>query len=232
MKRGILLAILCLGAVLARAETPQLALGYVYQGSQPVPGTSWFGLNGGRGDVVWNFGRYFAVVGEAGGTHAKSYGTANSPLTMFTGMAGPRLYLIPRGRKGKPWKLAAFVQVLGGAAYASEGQFPQGPLGTTVKNTALSMAASAGGGIEMRVHRNVAVRLIQVDYLYTQMPNLFDNYQSSFRVGAGVVFNLDGQPAERKAVERKPTECTAAERKAVGCKVVERKPALRCPCPE
>lgn len=189
MKRGILLVLICLGAVLARAETPEISLGYAYQGSQPVPGTSWFGLNGGRGDATWNFGRFFAVVAEVGGSHTPKYGSAGSPLTLFTAMAGPRFYLIPRHRKEKNYRITPFIQVLGGGAYASQGQFPQGPQGTVVKTTALSVAASAGAGIEMRVRPHVAVRLIQADYLYTQMPNLLDNYQSSFRVGAGVVFD-------------------------------------------
>jgi hypothetical protein len=186
MKRYILLAVLLLGALLAQAQVPQISLSYAYQGSQPVPGKSWFGMNGGRGDAVWTFGRYFAIVGEIGGGHTDHYGTGNSPLTLFTAMGGPRLYLIPRSRKGVPPRIAPFIQVLGGGAYATQGQFPQGGV---IKNRAASVAASAGGGVEMRVRPHVAVRLIQADYLYTQMPNAYDNYQGSFRVGAGVVFD-------------------------------------------
>jgi len=42
----------------------------------------------------------------------------------------------------------------------------------------------------MNLDRSVSLRLIHADYLYTRLPNLFDNYESSFRVGAGVTFRV------------------------------------------
>ncbi len=189
MRRIILLTVLVVcGALLAPgAETPEFSISYAYQGSQPVPANSWFGMNGARGDVVWNFARHWALVGEVGGSHTNIYGPTSSPLTMITGMIGPRFYLIPRGRKEKPMRLRPFLQVLGGAAYATEGKFPQA---LVVKNQAHSVAGSAGGGLEMRARKNVSIRLIQADILYTQLPNGYDNYQMSYRFGAGIVFDF------------------------------------------
>jgi len=34
------------------------------------------------------------------------------------------------------------------------------------------------------------VRLIQAGYLYTRLPNLFDNYQNNYRIGTGVILRL------------------------------------------
>jgi hypothetical protein len=47
-----------------------------------------------------------------------------------------------------------------------------------------------GGGMEVGLNHGISLRLIQADYLYTHLPNLYDNYESNFRLGAGVAFRL------------------------------------------
>jgi len=185
MKRAYLvLAIICLSAALATAEAPQVSLSYTQQGSQPTPGKSWFGMNGGRADLSWPILGRWSVVGEFGGVHTGSYGASGSPLTVMTFMAGPRLSLASR-RRGEKTRLVPFAQFLFGGAFAPDGLFPQGG---TIKTSARSVALSAGGGFDVKVRPALSVRVIQADYLYTHMPDLYDNYQNSYRLGAGIVF--------------------------------------------
>lgn len=46
--------------------------------------------------------------------------------------------------------------------------------------------------MQVRATRSLSLRLFQADYLYTRLPNLNDNYQSNFRLGAGVVIAVKG----------------------------------------
>jgi hypothetical protein len=106
-------------------------------------------------------------------------------LTTFTYLAGPRRS-IALGRLEKR-KVAAFAQVLLGGVHASDGLFPSG---STTKSSAEAFALSMGGGMEVGLNHGISLRLIQADYLYTHLPNLYDNYESNFRLGAGVAFRL------------------------------------------
>jgi hypothetical protein len=100
-------------------------------------------------------------------------------------MAGPRRSIALGGAEKR--KVSAFAQVLVGGVHASGGLFPRG---TTVKSSADAFALSVGGGLEVGLRRGISLRLIQADYLYTRLPNLYDNYESNFRLGAGVNFRL------------------------------------------
>jgi peptidoglycan-associated lipoprotein len=186
MKRAVFVfGVVCLFATLALGEPPQFSVGYVYQGSQPVPGSDWFGLSGARADVTWPVTPRWSTVGEFSGVHAESYGSSGSPLTLLTFMAGPRFSWPVRSREAG--RVVPFAQVLLGGAHATVGLFPQGQ---SLKTTATSFAMSAGGGLQIGLRPGVSLRLIQVDYLYLRMPNLYDQWQKSFRIGAGVVFQL------------------------------------------
>jgi len=49
------------------------------------------------------------------------------------------------------------------------------------------IAVLAGGGVDLKVLPGIALRLVQVDYVYTGFSN---NRQDNMRISAGVVFNL------------------------------------------
>lgn len=167
-------------------EGLQFSAGYTHQGSQPTFGNSWFGMNGGRADIMLPFTRHFGLVAEVSGTHTSSVPSAGTGLTLLTYMAGPRISM-PLGRGREAGRIVPFTQVLFGGVHASEGAFPSG---TVLESTANSFAMSAGGGLQVGLSRRVSLRLIQAEYLYTRLPNLFNNYQNSYRIGAGVVFQL------------------------------------------
>jgi len=180
MKQTIRIVLICFGlASAAWAQQVQASASYLYQGSNQVPGaTNWFGANGGRADV--SFGNWHRL-----GAVAEIAGASTSNLTTFTYMAGPRRS-IALGRLEKR-KVSAFAQILMGGVHASDGLFPSG---TTIKSSADAFALSAGGGLEVGISHRVSLRMIQADYLYTRLPNLFDDYESNFRLGAGIAFRL------------------------------------------
>jgi outer membrane immunogenic protein len=167
-------------------QGPQSSFGYLYQRSQGTFGGKGFGLNGGRADVLLPFTRNFGLVAEFSGVRTGGIPGAGTGLTLLTYMAGPR-FSVPLRRTHEAGRVVPFAQVLLGGAHASDGLFPTG---SSVSSTANSFAMSAGGGMQVGVTQRLSVRVIQAEYLYTRLPNLFDSYQNSYRIGAGVVFRL------------------------------------------
>ena len=180
MKHAIRIVLVCLLFIAASwSQQVQVSASYMYQGSNQVPGaTDWFGANGGRADASFGNWRHLGVAAEISGARA-------SNLTSFTYMAGPRRSMTLAHSENR--KLSAFAQVLFGGVHGSNGLFPSN---STIKNSADSFALSAGGGLEVGLRHGISLRLIQADYLYTRLPNLHDNYESSFRLGAGIAFGL------------------------------------------
>lgn len=52
---------------------------------------------------------------------------------------------------------------------------------------------TAGGGIDIRVSRLIAVRPVQAEYFLTKFFDGNNNRQNNFRFGAGIVLRLGGK---------------------------------------
>lgn len=168
----------------AWAQQAEVSASYLYQGSNQAPGGGdWFAASGGRADVSFGNWRHFAGVAEFAGTHTVGLNWPRQNL--FTYMAGPRRVIHLGSTKGhEAW---GFAQFLLGGVHGSDGLYPEGG---AIKNSANAFAFSAGGGVELNLNRRISLRLIQADYLYTHLPDHYNNFESSFRLGAGIAFHL------------------------------------------
>ncbi len=187
MKLANRIVLVCLlFATAAWAQQVQLSVDYLYMGSNRVPGAAdWFAANGGRADISVGNWRHLSLVGEIAGSHTSNLTSPGSGQTLSTFLAGPRRSIaIGRGERRK---ISAFAQVLLGDVHPTDGLFPSGQ---TIKSSADAFALSAGGGLERGLSHGISLRLIQADYLYTCLPNYYSSYESSFRIGAGVAFQL------------------------------------------
>ncbi len=131
-----------------------------------------YNLNGGGGQLAYNFNNWFGVAGDLAG-YALTPGFIHDAAMTY--LAGPRFTL--RRRRASP-----FVQSLFGGALSDDG----------ITNAGLTsvFAMTAGGGVDFRVSRHVAVRPVQVEYLLMKFPDGANNRQNSFRYSSGVVFRL------------------------------------------
>ncbi len=186
MKKVIVTLLLCLCcAAMAGAQGIQLSSGYLYQRTQTLGGGSKVGFEGGRAEVAYVLPRHFAMVGEFTGSRSNM----NSQLydmTLLTFMAGPRFEMSLK-KRGNAAKFSPFGQFLVGDARGSSGAFPKD--GVLVA-TAECLALSVGGGIDAKIGSRTSFRLFQMDYMNTQLPNLYGTHQNYFRIGAGIVFRL------------------------------------------
>jgi peptidoglycan-associated lipoprotein len=83
--------------------------------------------------------------------------------------------------------LKPFAHFLLGGVHGFDSTFPH-PGGAP--SSANSFAFTAGGGLDYGLSRHVAVRVVQIDYLKTYLPNNATDEQNNLRVGAGIVFRM------------------------------------------
>lgn len=181
--------------------TPRIEwfMGYSYLRAVPelANGNRMVYLNGGSTSVAFNLNRYFGIVGDFGGfndtrvllTGAGPSVDAQTQGTAFTYLAGPRL------SSRKYDRVTPFVQVLAGGIHASEISVSGCPGTCTLLPSANAFALTAGGGLDVRIHHHIALRLIQAEYLMTRFDDLSTGSsasQNDIRISTGLVFRFGG----------------------------------------
>ncbi len=142
--------------------------------------TNRFAFQGGAAEAD-SVGRHgFGAAVNFVGLHTSNGGQANAaPINLIVFAAGPR-YERTSG------KLTLFAQGLFGFAHGLASVFPSesGPM-----TRANSIAAQAGGGLDLALNHHLSLRVLQLDWLHTQLPNGALNQQNSLRIGTGVVLH-------------------------------------------
>ncbi len=190
-------------------DTPRIEwfLGYSYLRATPTSadGNRMMWLNGGSTSVAFNFNRYLGIVGDfggfrdselrLGGTGGNASTVADSSGSVYTYLFGPRVSFLKHER------FSPFAQALFGGVRASEVTLSDCTgAGCTLLPTENKFAMTAGGGLDIRVHRHFAIRVVQAEYLMTRFEN-FDSgkqaTQNDMRLSSGVVFRFGGNAASR-----------------------------------
>ncbi len=171
------------GAQIQREAVPlEFSVGYnAIRANAPPGGCSCFYMQGARAEVDLHLNGWLGAVAEVSGAHASNINSSGDGVGMITYLFGPRVTHRPGNR------LSGFAQALFGGAHGFDGYFPTT---TTSSSTANSFALSTGGGLDLSLSHHVAVRILQADYLYTQLPNAAGDRQNNLRLGAGIVFRI------------------------------------------
>jgi len=184
---GILsLALPCAAQLQTHSATVDVR--YSAQISNAKPGNcGCFSLQGGAADFYLNMlgvgakhGAGLGLAIDAGSVRTGSVNGAPFGLTLTTVTAGPRIVL--PGHKIEP-----MAQALFGFAHGSDSAFPSG---NTIVTSANSFALDVGGAADYWIGKQFSVRLIQLDYLRTSLPNLSSDSQNNLRVAAGLTFHF------------------------------------------
>jgi hypothetical protein len=146
-------------------------------------GTNNFWMQGGSAEFSGTMQGGFGVTAKVTGLHSSNTG-GSIPLSIVTATFGPR-YTWVRGAEKRSY--AFFAQGLVGEANGFDSFFPEPGAAVTSTN---SLAVQAGGGIDLRLRRRVAVRVIEANWLRTQLPNATTNVQNNLVLGAGIVFRF------------------------------------------
>jgi hypothetical protein len=191
-------------------EFPKAEVGFDYsylRYAPNVPGSNGHSFNGGGGSLVFNINQYFGIKADLQGYNSTTSNfiiapgptfpsgvSANVHGNMFTYLFGPQIKLHTH-------RVQPFVHALFGGAhsnvYANAFRHICLPgtlfcsFSTVPSNNAFAMAF--GGGVDIPVGHVVSIRPAEVNYLYTNFTNRFNNSnQNNFRYSAGIVFNLGG----------------------------------------
>ena len=162
----------------------QVAFNYSYMRANAAPGQcGCFNMTGGSGEFAVQAWRGFSAVGDLTGEFAGRSNIPGQSLALIFVTAGPRFtYHIHRFHRYAP-----FAQGLVGLVHGFDAPFPNSSGSTT--NAASALAALLGGGLDISLNRYLAIRPIQADYGYSQLPNSVNAHQNLFRYSAGFVLH-------------------------------------------
>jgi opacity protein-like surface antigen len=132
---------------------------------------------GGGGSAAGNLNDYFGVAGEFSGCKWTGLPSGASAHT-FTYLFGPRLTYRSHGN------IEPFAEFLFGGAHIG------GTVSGFGSGSDNAFAMALGGGVDYKVTRSVAIRLIQGDYLYTHFGGV---KQNNARIQAGIIFRFGGR---------------------------------------
>jgi len=224
-----LIAVLCFGLLAYAQEVPkaELFVGYEYIRFVPqLSGNPSFNMHGGGGSINFNVNKMLGFKGEFTGTTSNDVKVCDSTglncLTrsgnMFTYLIGPQLSF------RSPSRVTPFLHLMFGGSnsnvYANlkqSGTVSTGPTVADAVKNAFTLAA--GGGLDVKVGKTVAIRLAQFDYLMTRFSGrevstsgtgsvggLEISNQSNWRYMGGIVFRLG-----RKNMEPPSVTCSASK---------------------
>jgi len=170
-----------------------------------------FNANGGGGQFVYNFNRWFGAVVDLAAVNKGTLGGFNVDTTVASFTAGPRFTYNHGGR----WK--PYVQALFGGAYATtstaigvlpllEGNVippgllpilnPNLPISARLGASNTDFAMLVGGGLDIKLGRHVYFRPFEASYFLTRIPSFLTTGETSnrnnFRYSGGVNFMFGG----------------------------------------
>jgi hypothetical protein len=176
-------------------------------------------MHGGSASLALNLTNWMGLVADFGGYDdsrvSGSGGVVASAGNTFTYLLGPRFSL----RKSK--RIIPFGQVLFGVVHASPVTL-SGCTGAscTPISSDTTFAMTAGGGVDLKLSRHIAIRLFQAEYLMTRFADIStitENriIQNNVRLSTGLVFSFGsmGQPPPPAAAacSAEPAEVIAGE---------------------
>jgi hypothetical protein len=181
----------------------ELFLGYSYVRAVPTlaVGNRVVWMNGGSASIAYNFNRYLGIVADVGDyTNSKIQftGAYNATIDVNEANGGVLSYLFGPRLSFRHERYTPFVQALFGGVHASEVDIADCTFSCTLLPEENVFALTAGGGLDIKVRRHFAIRIIQAEYMMTR----FENYdtgttamQNDMRLSSGIVFGFGGNPA-------------------------------------
>lgn len=157
-------------------------------------------LNGGSTSLAYNVNRTLGLVGDFGAytnSEVRFSGGSTSTVKVDKANTAVMTYLFgPRFSFRSRERVTPFGQALFGGVHANQVTLANCTVNCTLLPSENRFAMTAGVGLDIRVHRHFAIRLVQAEYLMTR----FTNYntgaigtQNDMRLSAGIVFRFGGR---------------------------------------
>ena len=172
------------GAASGGATNARLELALNYQGAYAYSSAGQeFWMLGGGAQLEGRIAHGLGAVVDVAGLHAANIHNSGVNLDMMAALAGPRYNWRLAGRSG----LTLFAQALPGAVYGFHSVFPSA---AGARESATGLALKCGGGVNYAFSPRLGLRLIEADWLHTQLPNGAENTQNNLFFASGLVIRL------------------------------------------
>ena len=199
---AVIAAVPMFALVAAATDVPKMEtfLGYNYVRFNPNSDVfPSFNANGGGGQFVYNFNKWVGGVVDVGAVTRGSFDNFNVDATVINFVAGPRITyhnhsrFIPFGQVlfGGAYSTASAQVTLLGGAFVPPGIVLPSPVTARVNASNTGFAMMAGGGLDIKVSKHIALRPIGADYYLTRIPSLLTgdtSNRNNFRYSAGINF--------------------------------------------
>ena len=154
-----------------------VGLNYAYvRANAPPAACGCFSMNGGGGNLVINLQHGVSLVADLQATHANNINGTPQTITIFDYLFGPRYSYRSASR------FTPYAQVLlGGSDELSNYAF--------VRNSQ-AFAVGGGGGVSRLLNRHFTWNIVEVDYVYSRLPNAVNDHQNDLRVTTGIAFRI------------------------------------------
>ena len=185
-KRVAPVVLLCAGASLPASaqliDGParvDLGVNYTVDVSNARPGVcGCFAMQGGGVNASLAVTDRLSAVADFSVVNTGTVSGANYGLGLITLMAGPQF----RHRLGR---YTPYGQFLLGAVRGFNSVFP-----ASTSSSASGFIYAAGGGSEMMLSPKFSARLIEVDYMHSDLPNISNNWQNHLKIAAGIIYHF------------------------------------------
>jgi len=177
---ALAMAVALPAAAQATRDGFSLGANYVADRSNAYPGTcGCFTLQGGGVTATLDLPYRLAAVADFTMVHASTVPGSNYGLGLATYMAGAQ-YRYP------VHQVTPYGQALIGTVHGFDSVFPG-----SSSTTANSFAFEIGAGTEYRIDRSFSVRILELDYLRTNLPNnTSSSWQNHLKFVSGVIYHF------------------------------------------
>jgi hypothetical protein len=170
--------------------TADLAVTFAAERSQATADQGGFWFKGGGVDAGVTVWKDLGIAASLTGDHAS--GIAPSvDANKITYLLGPRYNYTPGRRNvgtANERRTQLFVQTLFGGVHGFDGLYPTN---NTTTSRASAFALQAGGGVNLYLTKRFGLRLLEADYVRTNLPNGAANAQNDLRLGFGVTCHMN-----------------------------------------
>ena len=175
----------------AATKALDLAIVYAPERAKTVNTTSnYFWFQGAAADAAFTFYSGLGIAATLTGQTASNLRNKGS-VSKISYLIGPRYTLDTSHAMGNEIGALGgstlFGEALFGGIHGFNGAFPAA-LRTTP--TANSLAYQFGGGCDLTLARGFALRIVEVDYFHSGLPNQGSGTQSDLRLGFGVSYHM------------------------------------------
>lgn len=143
-------------------------------------GCFWF--QGAAADADWEAWKSLGIAAQVSGAHAADIAPGVS-ANKIDFLLGPRYTWQPASAEHRSRGTSIFGEFLLGGVHVFDAVIPTSS-GVTSSATAFAFQTGAGANLWLTPH--FGIRLVEVDYTYSQLPNAGDSVQNGLRIAAGL----------------------------------------------